>query len=314
MKEFYVAKNSLLMGADMGPGKDFSFRGFPCGQAEAMGTLTVTVSVSDLWTPAEISTALWLDAADASTVTVVDGKVSQWADKSGNGCNANQSTTTKDVFYDHLNRCISAAGNGILEGNFPTIADGTINEYTVFAVVKPTKQGGTHTQSSSGVNAWQNDGNNSWFFQILGNASSTTGPVVPLFSCVKAGICLDETRNSYAPPLIFRTHGLGEAVMMLMFERNADRYTRSGINGVYANGARSGVTNLTWVAFQCPALQRVGMSEWRGDIHEVILVHNGALGAELIQTIEGYLAHKWGLTAELPSAHPYKSAPPTTED
>ena len=44
MKEFYVAKNSLLMGAAMGPGKDFSFRGFPCGQAEAMGTLTVTVS------------------------------------------------------------------------------------------------------------------------------------------------------------------------------------------------------------------------------------------------------------------------------
>ena len=46
MKEFYVAKNSLLMGAAMGPGKDFSFRGFPCGQAEAMGTLTVTVSTS----------------------------------------------------------------------------------------------------------------------------------------------------------------------------------------------------------------------------------------------------------------------------
>ena len=44
MKEFYVAKNSLLMGAAMGPGKDFSFRGFPCGQAEAMSTLTVTVS------------------------------------------------------------------------------------------------------------------------------------------------------------------------------------------------------------------------------------------------------------------------------
>lgn len=29
------------------------------------------------------------------------------------------------------------------------------------------------------------------------------------------------------------------------------------------------------------------------------------------QKAEGYLAHKWGLTGELDSAHPYKSSPPT---
>ena len=29
------------------------------------------------------------------------------------------------------------------------------------------------------------------------------------------------------------------------------------------------------------------------------------------QRIEGYLAHKWGTTALLPAAHPYKSAAPT---
>ena len=27
--------------------------------------------------------------------------------------------------------------------------------------------------------------------------------------------------------------------------------------------------------------------------------------------VEGYLAHKWGLTARLPSDHPYKSSAPT---
>jgi HD-like signal output (HDOD) protein len=30
-----------------------------------------------------------------------------------------------------------------------------------------------------------------------------------------------------------------------------------------------------------------------------------------IEKIEGYLMHKWGLEANLPSGHPYKSAAPT---
>jgi hypothetical protein len=34
-----------------------------------------------VWNPSMISTALWLDAADASTVTTVSGAVSQWNDK-----------------------------------------------------------------------------------------------------------------------------------------------------------------------------------------------------------------------------------------
>ena len=37
------------------------------------------------WTPARIPTGLWLDAADAGTITEAAGFVSQWDDKSGNG-------------------------------------------------------------------------------------------------------------------------------------------------------------------------------------------------------------------------------------
>lgn len=70
MKEFYVAKNSLLMGAAMGPGKDFSFRGFPCGQAEAMGTLTVTVS-SGAGDP-HWANVVFLLGMNVATLTVFD--------------------------------------------------------------------------------------------------------------------------------------------------------------------------------------------------------------------------------------------------
>jgi hypothetical protein len=30
--------------------------------------------------------------------------------------------------------------------------------------------------------------------------------------------------------------------------------------------------------------------------------------------IEGYLAHRWGIAASLPTSHPYRAAPPDTSN
>ena len=46
-----------------------------------------------------------------------------------------------------------------------------------------------------------------------------------------------------------------------------------------------------------------------GDIAE-ILVGGSTLDTNQRQKIEGYLAHKYGLTGNLPSDHPYKTAAP----
>jgi hypothetical protein len=43
------------------------------------------------FSPLDLNPALWLDAADATTITESGGFVSQWNDKSGNGRNATQS-------------------------------------------------------------------------------------------------------------------------------------------------------------------------------------------------------------------------------
>ena len=45
------------------------------------------------------------------------------------------------------------------------------------------------------------------------------------------------------------------------------------------------------------------------DAAEIVL-YNVVLTTTQIQLIEGYLAWKWGLQANLPSGHPYKSASP----
>ena len=45
-------------------------------------------AAAQLWTPAEISTAAWYDADDASTITHTTNAVTQWNDKSGNALHA----------------------------------------------------------------------------------------------------------------------------------------------------------------------------------------------------------------------------------
>ena len=50
-------------------------------------------------------------------------------------------------------------------------------------------------------------------------------------------------------------------------------------------------------------------NQWIGKLGE-LLIYNSVLSDKQIQQIEGYLAHKWGLIANLPSNHPYKPASP----
>ena len=52
------------------------------------------------WTPANITTALWLDANDSSTITQSGGVVSQWDDKSGNARHLSEATSALRPTYD----------------------------------------------------------------------------------------------------------------------------------------------------------------------------------------------------------------------
>jgi hypothetical protein len=49
--------------------------------------------------------------------------------------------------------------------------------------------------------------------------------------------------------------------------------------------------------------------EFAGAFHEIIFLE-GEIDYKTRNRIEGYLAHKWGLTANLPANHPYKNNAP----
>jgi len=57
---------------------------------------------------------------------------------------------------------------------------------------------------------------------------------------------------------------------------------------------------------------RQGGYSFLGDIAEFIILP-ATTSTEDLSKLEGYLAHKWGVTEDLPEEHPYKTAPPTKE-
>jgi hypothetical protein len=94
------------------------------------------------WTPADITTALWLDADDSTTITESSGSVSDWADKSGNGLDVTQPTSglrpTLSTFGGRTAMLFSDLGSGdtYFENTTDGITSGTYTgQFTVFYVV-----------------------------------------------------------------------------------------------------------------------------------------------------------------------------------
>ena len=99
-------------------------------------------------------------------------------------------------------------------------------------------------------------------------------------------------------------------------------YSAASDFAFYIDGGAGGSSGGT-TAFYSTASNTVGWSAasvWLGSntgvsayldgwIAEVVFT-NGKQSVADRQRMEGYLAHKWGLTGNLAAAHPYKSTPP----
>ena len=82
----------------------------------------------------------------------------------------------------------------------------------------------------------------------------------------------------------------------------------------YANGSLTG-SGATTVESNANSNIRLGANKgairhFDGIVGEIIYIQDD-LDTPTRQKLEGYLAHKWGMTADLPALHPYKSRPPT---
>ena len=252
--------------------------GAPTNVTATLGAIEGTVfDVNDL------SPALWLDAADASTITETGGKVSQWDDKSGNGHHATQvnasakfSTGTRTL--NGLN-VLNGDGNDLMSGS---IDYGTSGEFSVFMVAVIDNINNVY----DGIFA--NSGSNNWQFSA-GNTSQFNGSIDEL-----GKTSLNLTGGPFPGPSIYNAE--------------FDNGVKTGWIDGTDRGSISGGNNITGTQTYRLFSNDGGNNMPDGAIAEYLIVND--VSVDTRQKIEGYLAHKWGLTANLPQTHPYKETAP----
>ena len=245
-----------------------------------------------LWTPAEIATDLWLDAADAATISLSGSAVTQWNDKSGGNKHCTQGVAASRPTYDAVGfngkGSLSFDGNDFLGASIAVTGGAYGGHFNIFYVAARTTAAGgtifterntTRVASSmwtkfSGVNYLSSDGFSSGSNHQIGNADydqlSVGGGIVSHF---------------HAP---------------------------SVRNTLWLNGSPITVTTGTASFISGNTGYRVGRRDdaqtqyFTGKIMEIIILARSTTVDER-QLTEGYLAHKWGLAGNLPSDHPYKN-------
>ena len=255
-----------------------------------------------LWTPSAISTALWLDASDSSTLfdavsggslVAADGAVARWEDKSGNGRHATQGTEIrkplrKAAVQNSLDVISFDGSNDYLA---TPASSPTFTGYHLFVVESHTGFGGASLGRLLEI------GNN----QIASFMAGAETSRYRQFS----GSFVDSPLNSGTintwRVLGFRDQ-LNSLASGISFTINGEEFSPGGTSATSTIPS----ANSTIHVGNRPALDRA----FAGTFGEIVLFQT-ALAVADRQLVEGYLAWKWGLQANLPADHPYKNAAPT---
>jgi hypothetical protein len=251
------------------------------------------------WTPAQISTAVWLDASDAATLydavsggsaVAANGAVARWQDKSGNGRHVTQSTIgARPARKTNVQNGLDAV---LFDGNdwLQNLSAGALpnRPKTIVALVK--------SSDAVGGTIWQNRRpENSGFRYLLrllrlGGISYVAGDT----TTSNVTISNDFSSAFQSPFLVSQT------------------VNASGVVSHWGNGtsqSTSGTigTEDTITGFFIGILNSI--QAWNGHMMEIVAI-DSEVSTETRQLTEGYLAHKWGTTSSLDASHPYKSVAP----
>jgi hypothetical protein len=253
----------------------------------------------ELWTPAEITTALWLDADDADTFTLTGADIDEWRDKSGNTRHftppGTQPTRTATGINSRASVAFGSGQDVLASASFtaPVAADGLLIAYVFRRAAQPV---------------------NFSIPMCYGAVNAQWSVVMPS----NAGTVPSGQRNS----LVFRnnTTSGNEAASAAGTLADSTDYIHSGVmsnaqitqwlSGVLLSGAAGAATrNLGSAAALTLGGQPSTGNQFQGLLAELVVVYADTT-TDTRQLLEGYLAHKWGLAGDLPGDHPYKDNPP----
>jgi len=246
------------------------------------------------WTPADIATDAWYDASDTSPTNIIQsgGLVSQLTDKGSTGTeHLVQSTGSSQMStglqtMNSLNTLSSTAVNKFMEHlTFPVPASGNFS-ITFSARIDGQSFGFTPSLVSMDADShdWQLQSVDNYVF--LGSLSSAN---------------IGSTDALTGGPFT------GPDIWTVTFDFDG------GVKKTYVNGIEtsSGTYTAKVASSQIFRLfaNRAPSAYIFGLFGEMVI--NEDCTVDCRQKIEGYLAWKWGMVANLPIGHPYKTNPPT---
>jgi hypothetical protein len=273
------------------------------------------------WTPANITTALWLDANDSATITQSGGAITTWADKSGNNRTATadgnptysatgMSTSKPAVQLDGTGDAFTSSITGI----------GSFSALDVYMVMQSTAAAAADTNSSI-----------FWGYGNIGAASGSYPANRAVALASSTGALSGELISLAFENVSFDTGRLGSSTYTRAANTAQILNSKNSTSGtsLFANGSEitlqvppSLITTSTNTApsnvgytfdsnFYIGGIRAAGVLQYSPAIKLAeVIVASTLLSTLDRQKLEGYLAHKWGLTANLPANHPYKTTPP----
>ena len=264
------------------------------------------------WTPEMLTVglALWLDASDASTVTASGGAVSQWRDRSGNNRHAGQATATAQPL--RVDAALGGRPAMVFDGtdDFMGLASalpaaGT-NSFDVLVVAQPDLAGRNTAWGAGFVRQYAgSDAAGSWFVGYTGFGRTS------LVHHLVAGNHATGTLQGPASSVASQSSQLFSYSYDAAAGSTTQQRWRISTGGQAPSTTTATPTETGWGTGN----GEIGRSyhtpgyHLNGRLGEVIVTVS-ALGVADRQRMEGYLAHRWGMAANLPADHPYKSAPP----
>ena len=250
-----------------------------------------TRRIGEPWTPDYADLDAWWDFSLESTVTTnSSGNIISVADITGNEHTLEQGAGTRQPSYQ------IGGINGLNCALFDTdwfgansLADGTVDNQplSVYAV----------------YNSSVDDGNSRMLWSF--GAADPDNSRIALVATALVGT----HRYQFFPGTVHERDGvfLTPTITSLVADSSIVNAFINGSN-VLLNANRQATDTQSFENFRVGAYRNQNM--FSGRVGE-FLIFKGTHSTDTREKIEGYLAHKWGLTDSLPSDHPYKYNHPT---
>ena len=243
------------------------------------------------WTPAEITTQMWYDAADTGTITESGGAVSQWDDKSGNGYNLTQGSGVDQpqLVTSGLNGVDCLQGDGV--NSFMSVPYvWPASDFSVFVV-------GEYVSSSGTEDSIFGYGIGGGRLYLKANSSSAFNGRTAFNGITGLQNFSLQNPPHNGPSIYNWAFDLGVDNRVFVDATDQTSGTPSHDDPIVIPGAEMNLFS-----------RQDGSSPLGFKIGEFVAITDVTQATR--QLMEGYLAWKWGLEGNLPIGHPYKNVPP----